>query len=90
MKELVQIQQSNVDFVTHPEFVQKKKMAETTLPINLDILEKRDEIPIKLAELSYNNSERAVTLLRKWGEKKSPITELHKELCESLKKEDIN
>lgn len=89
LSEMVQIQQGNVDIVTNPEFTQRKKMAETTLPINLDILKKRDEIPIKLAELSYNNSERAVTLLRKWGEKKSPITELHKELCKSLRREDI-
>lgn len=55
-----------------------------TLPIDLELLKKREEIPAKLAELSYINSDKAILLLRKWGEKKSPITEMHKEICESL------
>lgn len=56
-----------------------------TLPINLDLLKKREEIPIKLAELSYSNENQAVILLRKWGEKKSPITDLHQEINDCLK-----
>lgn len=55
------------------------------LPIDLDLLKKREEIPVKLAELSYNDPDSAIQLLRKWGEKKSTITDLHKELCNSLK-----
>ena len=55
------------------------------LPISLDLLQKRQEIPGKLAELSYLDSEQAVILLRKWGEKKSAITELHAELTNYLK-----
>lgn len=54
------------------------------LPIDLDLLKKREEIPSKLAELSYGNPNAAILLLRKWGEKKSPITELHKEICSCL------
>ncbi|MYL41788.1 hypothetical protein [Virgibacillus salexigens] len=55
-----------------------------SLPIDLDLLKKREEIPRKLAELSYRNSDQAVNLLRKWGEKKSPISVLHKELSDCL------
>lgn len=57
-----------------------------TLPIDLELLKKREEIPAKLAELSYINSDKAILLLRKWGEKKLPITEMHKEICESLER----
>lgn len=60
------------------------------LPISLDLLRKSEEIPIKLAELSYSNVDQAVILLRKWGEFKSPITTLHKEICDSLKEGVIN
>ncbi|MCR1835010.1 hypothetical protein NSA56_11445 [Oceanobacillus caeni] len=55
------------------------------LPIDLDILQKRQEIPIKLAELSYADQENALRLLRVWGEKKSPISVLHKEIVDCLK-----
>ncbi|QKY69440.1 hypothetical protein [Lentibacillus sp. CBA3610] len=55
------------------------------LPIDTDLLKKREEIPIKLAELSYVDSDQAINLLRKWGEKSSPITVLHEELNDSLK-----
>ncbi|MGG4180825.1 hypothetical protein ABEW03_16205 [Virgibacillus pantothenticus] len=56
-----------------------------SLPIDLDLLKKREEIPIKLAELSYSNSEQTIILLRKWGEKSIPITNLHNEICIFLK-----
>lgn len=55
------------------------------LPIDLDLLKKREEIPTKLAELSYDAPERAVFLLRRWGEKRSPISTLHEEIITSLK-----
>lgn len=61
-----------------------------TLPINLDLLKRREEIPIKLAELSYVNETQSIILLRKWGERKSPITELHKEISDNLKEGEIN
>jgi hypothetical protein len=38
-----------------------------TLPIDLDLLQKRKAIPVKLAQLSYINPEKAIQLLRKWG-----------------------
>ncbi|WP_156290743.1 hypothetical protein [Oceanobacillus salinisoli] len=59
------------------------------LPIDLELLKKREEIPIKLAELSYRNSEQAVILLRKWGEKKSPVSVLHKEICDYINREGV-
>jgi hypothetical protein len=36
-----------------------------TLPIDLELLQKRREIPVKLAQLSYINPEKAIELLRK-------------------------
>ncbi|MFD2046046.1 hypothetical protein ACFSTA_12350 [Ornithinibacillus salinisoli] len=60
------------------------------LPIDLDLLKKREEIPEKLAELSYGNAEKAILLLRKWGERKSPITVLHKEISDCLKKSEVS
>lgn len=59
------------------------------LPIDLDILEKRQEIPVKLAELSYINSNQALIFLRKWGEKSSPISVLHKDICSCLKEGEV-
>jgi hypothetical protein len=55
-----------------------------TLPIDLDLLQKRREIPIKLAQLSYLNPEKAIELLRKWGEKQVPITPLYEEIIQAL------
>ncbi len=60
------------------------------LPVDLDLLKKREEIPIKLAELSYNDSDEAINLLRKWGEKTSPITELHDDICASLTEKEAD
>ncbi|MCT8138604.1 hypothetical protein H1D32_13155 [Anaerobacillus sp. CMMVII] len=50
------------------------------LPIDVDILQKRKMIPIKLAELSYSKPEIALKLLRVWGEKQKPITPLFEEI----------
>lgn len=58
-----------------------------TLPIDTDLLKKRQEIPIKLAELSYSNEKEALILLRKWGEKSEPITTLHDEITSQLREE---
>jgi hypothetical protein len=58
-----------------------------TLPIDLELLQKRREIPIKLAQLSYTNPEKAIELLRKWGEKQVPITPLYEEIIEALNSE---
>ncbi|MED3905811.1 MULTISPECIES: hypothetical protein [Anoxybacillaceae] len=55
-----------------------------TLPIDLELLQKRREIPVKLAQLSYINPEKAIELLRKWGEKQVPITPLYAEIIQAL------
>jgi tRNA U34 5-carboxymethylaminomethyl modifying enzyme MnmG/GidA len=55
-----------------------------TLPIDLDLLQKRKAIPVKLAQLSYTNPEKAIQLLRKWGEKQIPITPLYEEIIQAL------
>jgi len=55
------------------------------LPIDLDILQKRKEIPVKIAELSYKDEEKAIHFMRMWGEKKIPITEIHELLSMSLR-----
>lgn len=54
------------------------------LPISVDLLEKRREIPVKLAELSYLDPEKAVTYLREWGEKTVPVSDLHSKISKSL------
>ncbi|MCM3413565.1 hypothetical protein [Metabacillus litoralis] len=54
------------------------------LPIDMELLEKRKAIPVKLAELSYIDQEKAIHFLRIWGEKKSPITPLYNEIMKTL------
>lgn len=54
------------------------------LPIDMEILQKRKEIPKKIAALSYKDEKKAIHYLRVWGEKKSPISVLHKDLTDSL------
>lgn len=46
------------------------------LPIDLEFLQKRKMIPVKIAELSYKDEAAAIKYLRIWGEKKMAITEL--------------
>jgi hypothetical protein len=55
-----------------------------TLPIDLELLQKRQAIPVKIAQLSYINPEKAIELLRKWGEKQAPITSLYEEILQAL------
>ncbi|MDR7237171.1 hypothetical protein [Neobacillus drentensis] len=54
------------------------------LPIDLEFLQKRKMIPIKIAELSYKDEEAAIKYLRIWGEKKMAITVLFDELTVAL------
>jgi hypothetical protein len=54
------------------------------LPIDLEFLQKRAMIPVKIAELSYKNEEAAIKYMRIWGEKKMAITELFEELTSAL------
>jgi hypothetical protein len=46
------------------------------LPIDLEFLQKRKMIPVKIAELSYKDEAAALKYLRIWGEKKMAISEL--------------
>lgn len=59
-------------------------MNSNKLSIDMDILQKRKEIPIKLAELSYKDSKLAIKYMREWGERRIPITVLHEKLCSVL------
>lgn len=53
------------------------------LPIDMDIVKKRSEIPQKIANISYFDKDKAIHYLRIWGKGHTPITELHKELSEA-------
>lgn len=57
------------------------------LPIDMDILQKRKEIPINLAKLSYIDKDQAVHFMRLWGEKRVTINEIHEQLTEAVKEE---
>lgn len=59
-----------------------------TLPICMDIVQKRGEIPKKIAEISYQDEKTAIHYMRIWGEKKMPITELHSELIKVIIDDD--
>jgi hypothetical protein len=54
------------------------------LPIDLEFLQKRQMIPVKIAELSYRDEEAAIKYMRIWGEKKMAISELFAELTTAL------
>lgn len=56
------------------------------LPIDPEFLQKRMMIPVKIAELSYQDEEAAIKYLRIWGEKKMAITDLFEELNIALGK----
>lgn len=51
-----------------------------TLPIDPEMLKKRQAIPVKLAELSYTDPDAALELLREWGEKRKPLTPIYDEI----------
>ena len=55
------------------------------LPIDMDLLKKREEIPVKLAELSYKDQDQAIVLLREWREREVPISTLHEKLRSLLR-----
>lgn len=50
--------------------------------IDMDIVQKRSEIPKKIAKISYVDKEKAIHFLRLWGEGKVAITELHNDLSQ--------
>jgi hypothetical protein len=50
------------------------------LPIDIELLNKKRMIPVKLAELSYIKPDVTLELLRIWGEQKMPITPFYDKL----------
>lgn len=54
------------------------------LPIDNDIIQKRKEIPQKIAQLTYHDEELAIHFMRIWGKREQPISVIHKHLSESL------
>ncbi len=61
-------------------------MISTDLPIDMDILKKRTEIPQKIAKISYVDKDKAIYFLRLWGEGKVAITELYNNLSQEESK----
>lgn len=56
-----------------------------SLPIDMDLIQKKIEIPTILADLSEVDPKQALYLLREWGDRKIPITVLHHEITSRLK-----
>ncbi|MFX3616101.1 MAG: hypothetical protein ACE3JK_01045 [Sporolactobacillus sp.] len=54
------------------------------LPIDPIILEKRSQIPGKIAEISYKDKDEAIKFMRIYGEHKMPITPMYDKICECL------
>jgi hypothetical protein len=53
-------------------------------PIDRVLVHKMAYLPVKLAELSYKNTEVAMGLLRDWGQGKKPVSQLWKEIEDAL------
>jgi len=60
---------------------------ETVLPIDPEIVRKSGMIRNKLAELSYVDPDKAIELLRIWGEHRMPITPFYDTLINAFPKE---
>ncbi|MEI2357438.1 hypothetical protein [Mesobacillus zeae] len=55
--------------------------------ISPEIIKMNAYLPVKLAELSYQQPEEALRLLRNWGEGKQPIKILFEEVTDLLQNE---
>jgi hypothetical protein len=62
-------------------------MPETAFEILKQAAIKQAYLPVKLAELSYQEPEEALRLLRNWGEGKQPIKSLFEEVTDLLQNE---
>ena len=47
------------------------------IPIDINILKKRNAIPTLIAKLSYLDEVEAIECMRLWGERKMPVTPLY-------------
>lgn len=63
-----------------------KKGVFLMLPINPEVLQKRNMIPELLSRLADDNPDEAIRLLKVWAEKKMPITPLYEEILSYLNK----
>lgn len=61
-----------------------KSIDSSDLPIDMELVKKHAYLPVKLAQLSYVDSEGALRLLRQWGEGKKPVSSLWVEIIEAL------
>lgn len=59
-------------------------MTKTTLPIPVERLHQHANLPIKLAELSHIDAQKALSLLRDWGEGKKTIKALWEEITKHI------
>jgi len=62
-------------------------MPETAFEILKQAARKQAYLPVKLAELSYQQPEEALRLLRNWGEGRQPIKSLFEEVTDLLQNE---
>jgi len=59
-------------------------MTKSTLPISPERIRQHANLPVKLAELSHIDAEKALSLLRDWGEGKKTIKVLWEEITEQV------
>lgn len=55
--------------------------------INPETVKQHAYLPVKLADLSYQQPEAVLRLLREWGEGKKPVRILYEEVTDLLDKE---
>jgi|GEM_PF-970064 len=56
------------------------------LPIDRELVRKHAYLPVKLAELSHLDQDKALQLLRAWGKGSMPITQLWEEATKAIAK----
>lgn len=59
-------------------------MTKKTLPIPVERIHQHANLPAKLAELSHLDAEKAISLLRDWGEGKKTIKALWEETAKHV------
>lgn len=59
-------------------------MTKSTFPIPTERIRQHANLPVKLAELSHIDAEKALSLLRDWGEGKKTIKVLWEEITEQV------
>jgi hypothetical protein len=57
-------------------FLGRKRSIQMDYPIDPETIKKNTLLPVKLAELSYHDPDKALELLRAWGEGRKTIKHL--------------